>query len=182
MCLINTLKSIFFFYILLSPWDRKCKFLPKDRRETEIRDQSFIEEAVLEMDLLTSVMNKMWNRKLRKQTTRTKISCLTAACSSFGNMSLTVAMKLSTAVNLGQKWIWLLPEGFVNRQTNRCYYLCINCQQNEHREETNSPELGQRHQSCRLRLSDEGQSWRPVMNCNVLLQIPPGWRGLQNWN
>lgn len=51
------------------------------------------------MDSLTSVMNKISNRKLAKQTTRTKSSCLMGACKTLGNKSLTVVMKLSTAVN-----------------------------------------------------------------------------------
>lgn len=37
--------------------------------------------------------------------------------------------------------------------------MCVNSEKEEHHEKADIPELGKRHHSCSLRVSDEGQTW-----------------------
>lgn len=57
---------------------------------------------------LTSVTSSSSMRKADAQTTRTKISCLIGLWNHFGNMSLTVVIKLSTSTNWWQSQSVLL--------------------------------------------------------------------------
>lgn len=66
--------------------------------------------------------------------------------------------KINKQFHLCLKQVYYLSIGYVTD------YICINCQQNEHQEEADTPKLWQGHHSCCLRVSNEGQTWTCEVN------------------